>query len=52
MAEDLIVNYVDPLFFKAKFAASREDNTNWREATTGVFSDNDWKSIKLEIATL
>ena len=45
--EELIVNYVHPLFLKAKSAASREDNTNWREATTGVFADNYWKAMKV-----
>ena len=52
MAEDLIVNYVHPLFLKDKFAASREDNTNGREVTTGVFSDNYWKLMKIETSTL
>jgi len=32
-AEELIVDYVHPLFLKAKSSASREDNPNWREAT-------------------
>ena len=39
--EYLIVNYIHLLFFKDKYAASQEDNPNWREATTGVFADND-----------
>ena len=51
-AEDLIINYIHPLFLKAKSAASREDNPNWNEATTGVFAENYWKSMKVDIATL
>ena len=35
-AEELIVNYVHPLFLKAESDASLEDNMNWCEATTGV----------------
>ena len=31
--EELIVNYVHPLFLKAKAAASKEDNPTWRQAT-------------------
>ena len=41
--EELIINYVHPLFLKSKPAANLEDNQNWREATTGVFADNYWK---------
>ena len=32
-AEELIVNYVHPLFLKARSEGSREDNPNWQEAT-------------------
>ena len=38
--EDLIVNYVHPLFLKAKSATIQEDNSNWYKATTGVFDEN------------
>ena len=38
--EDLIVNYVHPLFLKAKSAKIQEDNSNWHKATTGVFDEN------------
>ena len=34
MSEELIVNYIHPLFFKAKSAFSQQDNPNWREAKT------------------
>ena len=47
-----MVNYVQPLFLKAKYAVSREENPNWREATTRVFSDNYWKAMKVNISTL
>ena len=50
--EEFIVNYIHLLFFKDKSAASQEDNPNWREATTGVFSDNYWKTMKADIAIL
>ena len=40
------------MFLKVKSTASQEDNPNLREATTGVFADNDWKSMKVGIATL
>ena len=33
-------------------SASREENSNWRETTTGVFADKYWTAIKVEIATL
>ncbi len=32
-AEELIVQYVHPLFLRAHSAASKEDNPGWREAT-------------------
>jgi hypothetical protein len=32
-AEELIVNYVHPLFLKAYSAASKLDNPSWKEAT-------------------
>jgi hypothetical protein len=51
-AEELIVPYVHPLFLKAHSAASKADNPSWREATRGKFSDEYWKAMKLEIATL
>ena len=50
-SEELIVNYVHPLFLKAKSDASRKDNPNCREATTGVFADKYCKTIKVKIST-
>ncbi len=46
-AEALIVNYVHPLFLKAKAAASKEDNPNWHDATTGDFSDDYWEAMRV-----
>ena len=42
-AEELIVNYVHPLFLKAHSAASKLDNPSWKEATQGKFADEYWK---------
>jgi hypothetical protein len=38
-AEELIVQYVHPLFLRAHSAASKEDNPGWQEATWGKFTD-------------
>ncbi len=51
-AEELIVNYVHPLFLKAHTAASKEDNPTWKQATRGKFADEYWKAMEVEIATL
>ncbi len=51
-AEELIVNYVHPLFLKAHSAARKLDNPSWKEATQGKFADEYWKAMELEIATL
>ncbi len=51
-AEKLIVNYVHFLFLKAHSAASKLDNSSWKEATQGKFADKYWKAMELEIATL
>ena len=51
-AEELIVNYVHPLFLKAKAAASSEDNPNWRQVMNGQFSDEYWDAAVSEIETL
>ena len=50
--EELIVNYVHPLFLKAHSAASKLDNPSWKEATQGKFADKYWKAMELEIASL
>jgi len=51
-ATELLVNYVHPLFLKAHSAASKLDNPGWKEATSGVFADEYWKAMELEIFTL
>ena len=37
--KDLIVNWVHPLFLRAKAAASKEDNPTWWGAMHGPFAD-------------
>jgi hypothetical protein len=51
-AKELLVNYFHPLFLKAHSAASKLDNPGWKEATSGVFADDYWKAMELEIFTL
>ncbi len=51
-AKELILTYVHPLFLKGHSAASKAGNPKWRKATRGKFTDEHWKAIKLEIATL
>jgi hypothetical protein len=51
-AEELIVQYVHPLFLRAYSAASKEDNPGWREALWGKFADDYWKAMEIEIFTL
>ena len=45
--EELIVKYVHPFLKKSRPATSQEDNLNWCEATTGVFSELFWKAMKV-----
>ncbi len=52
MAEELIVNYVHPLFLKAHSAASKLDNPSWKEATRSKFADEYQKAMELEITSL
>ena len=47
--QDLIVNYVHPLFIKAKAAASQEENPNWRQAMNAQFADEYWEAAVTEI---
>ncbi len=48
----MIVNYVHPLFLKAKAEASKEENPNWHDATTGDFADEYWEAMRVESKTL
>ncbi len=49
---DLIANWVNPLFLKAKTESSKEDNPNWRQAMNGPFKKDYWKAALKEIETL
>ena len=51
-SEDLIVNYVHPLFLKNKPAASAEDNPNWRQVMNGQIADEYWEAAVTKIETL
>ncbi len=50
--KELIVTYVQSLFFKAHSAASKADNSSWCETTRGKFPNEYWKAMKLEIVIL
>lgn len=50
--KELIVNWVHPLFLKAKAEASKEDNPNWNTAMGSEFADEWWKACEVEIETL
>jgi len=50
--QELIVNWVHPLFLKAKVEASKTDNPNWWEAMKSPFADEYWKAAVKEIQTL
>ena len=45
------MNYINN-FLKNKVSESREDNTNWCEATTRSFADEYWDSMKVEMLIL
>ena len=47
--QDLIFNYVHPLFLKAKAAASQEEKPNWLQAINGQFADKYWEAAVKEI---
>ncbi len=52
-AEELIVQYVHPLFLRAHSAASKEDTPGWHEATWGKFANADYQNaIEIKIFTL
>ena len=51
-SKDLIVNWIHPLFLKAKSAASKEDNPNWKQAMNGPFKEEYWKIACKEVETL
>ena len=49
--QELIVNWVHPLFLKAKAEASKADNPNWWEAMRSPFAHKYWKAAVKEIET-
>lgn len=51
-ARDLVVNWIHPMFLKAKSAASAADNPSWWEAMQGPFADEYWKAACIEVETL
>ncbi len=50
--QDLFVKLVHPFFLKAKAEASKADNPNWKQATSGPFADEFWKAAVKEYRTL
>ena len=50
--QELIVNWVHPLFIKAKAEASKADNPNWREAMKRPFADEYWKAASRKLRHL
>jgi hypothetical protein len=50
--QELIVDWVHPLFLKAKAEASKADNPNWWEAMKSPFADKNWRAAVKEIETL
>ena len=50
--KELIVNWVHPLFLKAKAEAFKADTPNWWEAMKSPFADEYWKAAVKEIETL
>ena len=50
--EHLLLEYVHPLFLKAKAAASAADNPNWNQAMNSEFANDWWKAAVKEIQTL
>ena len=51
-AKELIVNWVHPLFLKAKAEASKAGNPNWWEAMKSPLADEYLKATVKEIETL
>jgi hypothetical protein len=47
--KELIVNWVHPLFLKAKAETSKADNPNWWEGMKSPFADEFWKAAMKEI---
>ncbi|KAL7481928.1 hypothetical protein ACHAW6_007608 [Cyclotella cf. meneghiniana] len=54
MRYDLIVNWVHPLFLKAKSNASKIDSPSWKQAMSGPFKRNIgiWQSKRYKLSSL
>ena len=46
------MNWIHPLFLKAKSAVSKEDNPSWKQAMNGDFKVDFWEAASAEIKTL
>ena len=49
---NLIVNWIHPLFLKAKLAANKQDNLSWKDTMNGNFKVKFWEAVLAEIKTL
>ena len=49
---DLMVEWLNTMFLKAKYLAGNEDKLKWWKCMSGPFSDEYWKSACTEIETL
>ena len=50
--DELVCNWIHPLFLKAKAAASKQDNPNWWQAMDSEFAEEFWRAAVTEIETL
>ena len=47
--QDLIVNYVHPLFLQSQSSCKSRRNSNWRQAMNGQFAIEYWEAAVTEI---
>ncbi len=47
-----IVTCIHSLFLKAKLAASKDENPNWRDVMESPFKEEFWKAVCIEVETL
>ena len=50
--KEMIVNWVHPLFLKAKSMGSAENIHNWRQVIEGWFANEYWEATKTGMQTL
>ena len=50
--EDLMINYVNPLFLKSTASTSQKYNPNWHQAMNFQFADDYWEAAVTEIETI